>query len=52
MAAGGKRLDRTWAVLGAGLGVFAVCDSIYLFQVARETYATGTLLDIGGSPAR
>jgi two-component system, cell cycle response regulator len=47
MAAGRKRLDRTWVVLGAGLGVFAVCDSIYLFQVARETYATGTLLDIG-----
>jgi two-component system cell cycle response regulator len=47
MAAGRKRLDRTWVVLGAGLGVFAVCDSIYLFQVARETYGTGTLLDIG-----
>jgi two-component system, cell cycle response regulator len=47
MAAGRKRLDRTWVVLGVGLGVFAVCDSIYLFQVARETYATGTLLDIG-----
>jgi two-component system, cell cycle response regulator len=47
MAAGRRRLDRTWVALGLGLGVFAVCDSIYLFQVARETYVTGTLLDIG-----
>ena len=47
MAAGRKRLDRTWAVLGAGLGVFAISDGLYLFQVARETYVTGTLLDIG-----
>jgi two-component system, cell cycle response regulator len=47
MAAGRKRLDRTWVTLGVGLGVFAVSDSIYLFQVASETYVTGTLLDIG-----
>ena len=47
MAAGRKRLDRTWLVLGVGFGVFAVSDSLYLFQVAKETYVTGTLLDIG-----
>ena len=47
MAAGRKRLDRTWLVLGFGFGVFAVSDSLYLFQVAKETYVTGTLLDIG-----
>jgi len=47
MAAGRKRLDRTWIALGLGLGVFAVCDSIYLYQVARETYVTGTVLDLG-----
>jgi diguanylate cyclase (GGDEF)-like protein len=47
VAAGRKRLDRTWIVLGAGLGVFAVSDSIYLYQVANETYATGTALDLG-----
>jgi two-component system cell cycle response regulator len=47
MAAGRKRLDRTWVVLGIGFGVFAVSDGLYLFQVAEETYATGTLLDIG-----
>jgi hypothetical protein len=45
MAAGRKRVDRTWAVLGLGLGVFAVCDSIYLYQVAEGTYETGTPLD-------
>jgi diguanylate cyclase (GGDEF)-like protein len=47
MAAGRKRLDRTWIVLGIGFGVFAVCDSIYLYQVAKGTYATGTPLDLG-----
>ena len=47
LAAGRKRLDRTWIVLGVGFGVFAVCDTIYLYQVARETYATGTALDLG-----
>jgi two-component system cell cycle response regulator len=47
MAAGRKRLDRTWLALGLGFGVFAVCDSIYLYQVAKETYATGGLLDLG-----
>jgi two-component system cell cycle response regulator len=34
----GWRLDRTWVWLAAGLAVFAVSDSIYLYQVARETY--------------
>jgi two-component system cell cycle response regulator len=47
MAAGRKRLDRTWIVLGLGLGVFAICDSIYLYQIAKDTYETGTLLDLG-----
>jgi diguanylate cyclase (GGDEF)-like protein len=47
LAAGRKRLDRTWIVLGVGFGLFGLCDSIYLFQVAKETYATGTPLDLG-----
>ncbi len=47
MAAGRRRLDRTWLVLGLGFGVFAVCDSIYLYQVAKGTYATGGMLDLG-----
>jgi diguanylate cyclase (GGDEF)-like protein len=47
MAAGRKRLDRTWLVLGVGFGIFAVCDSVYLYQVAKETYTTGGVLDLG-----
>jgi two-component system, cell cycle response regulator len=47
MAAGRRRLDRTWVVLGVGFGVFTICDSVYLFQVSRETYETGTALDLG-----
>jgi diguanylate cyclase (GGDEF)-like protein len=47
LAAGRRRLDRTWIVLGVGFGVFAVCDSIYLYQVAQGTYETGTPLDLG-----
>ena len=47
LAAGRKRLDRTWIVLGVGFGVFGLCDSIYLFQIANGTYETGTALDLG-----
>jgi two-component system, cell cycle response regulator len=47
MVAGRGRLDRTWLCFGAGAGVFAVADSIYLFQVAEGTYVTNRLLDIG-----
>ncbi len=47
MAAGRKRLDRTWVAFGIGLAVFAISDSLYVFQVAKGTYETGTLLDIG-----
>ena len=47
MAAGRGRLDRSWLYFGAGIAVFAVTDSIYLLQIAKGTYALGTLLDIG-----
>ena len=47
LAAGRKRLDRTWVVLGLGFGAFAIADSVYLYQVAKETYETGTWLDLG-----
>ena len=47
MAAGRGRLDRSWLFFGAGIAVFAVTDSIYLFQVAKGTYVLGTLLDLG-----
>jgi two-component system cell cycle response regulator len=47
MAAARNRLDRSWLCIGAGIAAFAVADSIYLLQVANETYVEGTLLDIG-----
>ena len=47
MAAGRSRLDRTWIVLGARLRRVRGLRQIYLFQVARETYVTGTVLDLG-----
>ena len=47
MVAGRGRLDRTWLCFGAGAGVFAIADSIYLFQVAEGTYVTDRLIDIG-----
>jgi diguanylate cyclase (GGDEF)-like protein len=43
----GWRLERTWFVIGAGLAVFAVADSVYLYQVAVGSYVEGTLLDAG-----
>jgi two-component system cell cycle response regulator len=41
------RLDRTWLCFAAGLGIFTITDSIYLFQVAAGTYVTGTVVDLG-----
>jgi two-component system cell cycle response regulator len=46
-----RHLDTTWLWLGAGLATFAVSDSIYLFQTARETYTPGGILDAGWSVA-
>jgi two-component system, cell cycle response regulator len=43
----GWSIDRTWLLLGAGLAVFGVADSIYLVQVADGTYKVGTTLDLG-----
>ena len=42
----GWRFDRTWLLLGGGLGLFALADSVYLFQVATGTYQYGTF-DLG-----
>jgi diguanylate cyclase (GGDEF)-like protein len=42
-----RSLDRTWLWLGAGMATFAVSDSIYLLQTARETYIPGGILDAG-----
>jgi diguanylate cyclase (GGDEF)-like protein len=41
------RLDSTWLWLGAGCAVFALSDSLYLFQTARGTYEPGGVLDAG-----
>jgi diguanylate cyclase (GGDEF)-like protein len=46
-----RSLDRTWLWLGAGFATFAVSDSVYLVQTARETYAPGGVLDAGWSIA-
>jgi two-component system, cell cycle response regulator len=47
MAAGRSRLDRSWLWFGAGIAAFAVADSVYLLQIAKETYVGDNLLDIG-----
>ncbi len=43
----GWRLDRMWLVVGSGLVVFAVSDSVYLVEVAHGTYQYGGWLDLG-----
>jgi two-component system, cell cycle response regulator len=43
----GWRVERMWVVIGAGLAVFAVADSVYLYQAASGSYVEGTLLDAG-----
>jgi diguanylate cyclase (GGDEF)-like protein len=46
VALSGWRFSTRWLIFGCGLGVFAVCDSIYLVQIAKNTYSYGTL-DLG-----
>jgi two-component system, cell cycle response regulator len=43
----GWRPGRTWLLIAAGFAVFAVADTIYLYQVAVDTYAEYTVLDAG-----
>jgi diguanylate cyclase (GGDEF)-like protein len=45
----GLRLDRRWALLVAGLVVFAAADVTYALRVAQDTYQVGTPLDAGWS---
>jgi two-component system cell cycle response regulator len=42
----GWRPDRSWLLVAAALVVFALGDSVYLFQTAQGTYVEGTLLDL------
>src|SRR5262249_49057728 len=46
VALSGWRFSARWLLFGGGLAVFAVCDSIYLVQIAKNTYSYGTL-DLG-----
>jgi two-component system, cell cycle response regulator len=43
----GWRFDRTWALVAAGFAVFAVSDSIYLYETAAGGYVEGGQLDVG-----
>jgi two-component system, cell cycle response regulator len=43
----GWRPDPVWLLLGGGLALSAVADGIYLVQTATDSYAQGTLLDVG-----
>ncbi len=40
------RPGRAWLLVAAALGVFALGDSVYLFQTARGAYVESTLLDL------
>ena len=39
------RPGRAWLLLGAGVTVAAVADMIFVYQAARGSYVTGTVLD-------
>jgi diguanylate cyclase (GGDEF)-like protein len=43
----GWRIDRTWGLLGAGIVVFWVADSLYLIETALGTYTPGGVFDEG-----
>jgi diguanylate cyclase (GGDEF)-like protein len=43
----GWRFDLTWALVAAGFAVFAVADSIYLYETAVGGYVEGGALDVG-----
>jgi diguanylate cyclase (GGDEF)-like protein len=47
IALSGWRFSARWLIFGGGLLVFAVCDSVYLVEIAKDTYAYGTWLDLG-----
>lgn len=41
----GRGGSRTWALLAGGFLLFAVADSLYLWEVAHDRYANGGLID-------
>jgi diguanylate cyclase (GGDEF)-like protein len=46
VALNGWRPDRTWTLLGVGLALIAVADTLYAWRIAAGTYVEGTILDI------
>ncbi len=44
-ALSGWRPGRQWLLLGLGIGLSAVADMVYVYQVAGETYVAGGILD-------
>jgi two-component system, cell cycle response regulator len=47
MTVTGWRPGRTWVLIALGFAIFAVCDTIYLYQTAVGTYQEYKLLDAG-----
>jgi two-component system, cell cycle response regulator len=45
LALSGWRPGRQWLALGAGVGVSAAADLIYLYQEAKGAYVSGRILD-------
>ncbi|HEU5211561.1 MAG TPA: HD domain-containing phosphohydrolase [Gaiellaceae bacterium] len=43
----GFHIGRSWALAAAGIAVFAVTDSIYLYQVSAGTYDQFGLMNVG-----
>jgi diguanylate cyclase (GGDEF)-like protein len=39
------RPGRAWALIGGGLLLFAIADSVYLYRVSNGTFVEGSLLD-------
>ena len=47
LAAGGRRVDRRFAILALGIACFWASDTIYLIQSAQGTWASGGAVDPG-----
>jgi two-component system cell cycle response regulator len=47
IALGGWRLTRTWVLLGVGVLIFWLADSLYLIQSANDSYVPGGVYDVG-----
>jgi two-component system, cell cycle response regulator len=47
VALAGWRFSTRWLLFGGGLALFAIADSVYLVRTATNSYAYGTILDLG-----